>query len=146
MLKLTSKMENERQTAGETAKTVNPFHERIIQLNHEEREATEAVWEKIREVHHRQHDLNVQREAYFNAINEINEQRRALQSEREALDLEKRSIRERYKAMKAQVTQEMAEWLREHHSTSWWWAKIDAFCKDHPEAVATIMAEEGGEL
>ena len=63
--KTSKTMENERQTAGETAKTVNPFHERIIQLNHEEREATEAVWEKIREVHHRQHDLNVQREAYF---------------------------------------------------------------------------------
>ena len=146
MLKLTSKMENERQTAGETAKIFNRFEEEIFRLNRERDARIATILEDIHRLADERDALKLQKTEHHKAIEVINGRIMEVSGSIKRLNAETEAVRIECKRAKAAVIEEANEHYAQFPSENWLWKKVYRFFKKNPDVCLQVMKEEGGEL
>lgn len=145
MSKLLSKMENERQTAGETAKIFNRFEEEIFRLNRERDARVATLLEEIHQLADERDALKLQKTEHHKAIEAINGRIMEVTGRIKQCNAETEAIRLECKRAKAKVVEEANEHYAQFPSENWLWKKVYRFFKKNPDVCLQVMKEEGGE-
>ena len=133
MFKPYSKMDKQRQTAGETA-TTNKFDAEIVRLNEERDLRLAEIQEKIDRLHAQNTNMNT--------LRQLNDEQIRVHV------MERTLINNEYKAKKAAIREKMNEFYV-HPSSHEHYKHFGKFCELHPEVLALWkeykLSLEGGE-
>lgn len=138
-------MQNERQTAGETATIYNRFEEEIFRLNRERDEKLEYVINDMALIRAERETLKLQKQEHFNALHDINVRLEELNATMKDCNSRGDEIRRECKQAKARVIEEANAHYEKFPGENWLWKKVYRFFKKNPDVCLQIMKEEGGE-
>ena len=137
-------MQNERQTAGETATIYNRFEEEIFRLNRERDARVAGILEEIHQLADQRDALKLQKTEHHQAIEAINGHIIEVTGWIKQRNADAEAIRLECKQAKARVIEEANAHYEKFPSENWLWKKVYRFFKKNPDVCLQIMKEEGG--
>lgn len=139
-------MQNERQTAGETATIYNRFEEEIFRLNRERDARIASILEDIHRLADEREVLRLAKAEHHQALEDLNRSIKEHTDRIKQRNAEAEDIRRECKQSKARVIEEANANYEKFPCENWLWKKVYRFFKKNPDVCLQIMKEEGGEL
>ena len=137
-------MQNERQTAGETATIYNRFEEEIFRLNRERDTRVATILEEIHQLADERESLRHEKAGHYQALEDLNRQIKEHTDLIKQRNAEAEDIRRECKQAKARVIEEANAHYEKFPGENWLWKKVYRFFKKNPDVCLQIMKEEGG--
>lgn len=139
-------MQNERQTAGETATICNRFEEEIFRLNRERDTRIASILEEIHLLADERESLRHEKAGHHQALESLNRSIKEHTDRIKQRNADAEAIRLECKQAKARVIEEANAHYEKFPGENWLWKKVYRFFKKNHDVCLQIMKEEGGAL